>query len=139
MSACKPLICIGIAGGTGAGKTRLSNMLFEQLGGTDNVSYLLHDSYYNELSHLSMEERSKTNFDHPDSLDTDMLVRHVVELKKGNSVEVPCYDFATHSRTAETVTVKPGKIILIEGILILCYPELRKELDLTVFVVGVAA
>ena len=131
----KPLITIGICGGTGAGKTTLSNKLFELLGGAENVSYLLHDSYYKDLSHLSFEERAKTNFDHPDSLDTDLLVQHIKELKKGNEIQFPTYDFTTHSRTSETVTMKAGKIILVEGILILCYPNLVKQLDVKVFVV----
>lgn len=132
----KPRITIGIAGGTGAGKTTMAKKLFEELGGAENVTYLVHDSYYKDLSHKSMEERAKNNFDHPDSLETDLMVQHIQKLKEGSSVEVPAYDFATHSRKAESVLMIPQKIILVEGILLFCEPELVQELDVKVFVVS---
>lgn len=129
---------IGIAGGTGAGKSTLSRKLFESLGGAKNVTYLLHDSYYKDQSSKPYEERTQTNFDHPDALETDLLVKHIRELKAGNIVEVPAYDFSTHTRlppSRSVVLAGPRPILLLEGILILCYPELVEEMDLTVFVV----
>ena len=134
----KPLVTIGIAGGTGAGKTTLAKKLFDELGGEENVTYLFHDSYYRDLSHKTMEERAQNNFDHPDSLETDLLVEHIQKLKQGCTVEVPTYDFSTHSRTKLTVEKEPRKIVLVEGILLFCDPELVKELDVKVFVVSVA-
>jgi uridine kinase len=99
------------------------------------VVYLVHDAYYKDLSHLSLLERASMNFDHPDSLDTDLMIQHIRHLKEGRSVEVPTYDFSTHSRTETPVTVEPKRIILVEGILILCNPELVQEMNLKVFVV----
>jgi uridine kinase len=128
-------ITIGIAGGTGAGKTTLARKLFEALGGEENVNYLIHDSYYKCLKHKSIEERAKTNFDHPEALDTDLLIEHVRCLKQGVTCDVPTYDFTTHSRTDETKPMVTRKIILIEGILLFCHPVLAKEMDVKVFVV----
>jgi uridine kinase len=133
----KPIITIGIAGGTGAGKTTVARKLFQQLGGEENVTYLTHDSYYKDLSHEpSVEDRAKNNFDHPESLETDLLVEHIRTLKQGSSVMIPTYDFATHSRTDITVRAEPRKVVLVEGILLLCNPELVQELDVKVFVVS---
>lgn len=121
-------------------KTTLARKLYDELGGDENVSYLVHDSYYKDLSHLLYEERIQTNFDHPHSLETSMLIEHIQSLKAGTSVRVPCYDFTTHSRRLnECTTVIPRKIIIIEGILILCQPELVKEMDIKVFVVRVVS
>lgn len=131
----KPLVAIGIAGGSGAGKTTLAVKLFHALGGETNVAYIVHDSYYKDLSHLSMEERAKCNFDHPESLETELLIRHIQALKKGNSVYIPTYDFATHCRTDKTVLVEPRRIILVEGILILANSDLAKEFDIKIYVV----
>ena len=136
MSSKKPKIVIGIAGGSGAGKTTLARKLFERLGGRDHVAYLIHDAYYRDLSHMTIQERAKTNFDHPNSLETDLLVQHIQSLKQGTTVEVPTYDFSTHSRTGETFTQEPRDIVLVEGILIFCHPELVDELDVKVFVVS---
>ena len=133
-----PTYTIGIAGGTGAGKSTLARNLFNALGGAKNVTYLVHDSYYRDQSEKSMEERSQTNFDHPDALETDLLVQHIRDLKAGKIVEVPAYDFKTHTRLPSSRTVElagPRPILLVEGILILCHPELVKEMDLKVFVV----
>ncbi|KAG7362075.1 uridine kinase [Nitzschia inconspicua] len=127
-------ITLGIAGGTGAGKTTLARAVYKQLGGEKNCVYLTHDHYYRDLSHKPMEERSKTNFDHPDSLETELLVQHLQELKQGKIAVLPTYDFATHSRTPVTTMVHPKKIIIVEGILIFTHPELVKELDIKVFV-----
>lgn len=97
--------------------------------------YLTHDHYYKDLSHLPPEERAKTNFDHPDSLETDLLVQHIRLLKQGETAVLPTYDFKTHSRTPVTTLVHPKRIIIVEGILLFTHPELCSELDLKVFVV----
>lgn len=99
------------------------------------MAYLIHDCYYKDSSHLPMEERAAINFDHPESLETDLLIQQIRKLKQGEPAEVPQYDFATHSRMAETKLMQPKKIILVEGILIFCSPELVNELDLKVYVV----
>jgi uridine kinase len=116
-------------------KTTLARRLYEELAGADNVNHIVHDYYYKDISHLSLEERARTNFDHPAALDTDLLVQHIQHLKKGLSCQIPTYDFATHSRTKETIAMPPRQIILVEGILIFCHPELCQELDVKVFVV----
>jgi uridine kinase len=140
MCQSKPSIyTIGIAGGSGAGKSTLASKLYDALGGAQNVTHMVHDSYYRDQSHKRMEERAQTNFDHPDSLETDLLVHHIRELKDGNIVQIPSYDFATHTRipASKAVTLAgPRPILIIEGILILCYPELVQEMDLKVFVVS---
>mmetsp|Transcript_13446 Transcript_13446/g.22895 ORF Transcript_13446/g.22895 Transcript_13446/m.22895 type:complete len:212 (-) Transcript_13446:393-1028(-) len=125
---------LGIAGGTGAGKTTLAREIYSLLGSDDFVTYLVHDDYYKDLSHKSMEERAQNNFDHPASLDTDLLVSHIRTLKAGGSVEVPTYDFSTHTRTTKTVTKVAKPIILVEGILLFTHPQLVDELDIKVFV-----
>lgn len=129
-----PSVTIGIAGGTGAGKTTLARSVYSSLGGSSNVTYLTHDDYYRDLSHFPLEERAKTNFDHPDSLETDLLVSHLESLKEGKRVEVPVYDFATHSRTSEVKIMEPKSIILVEGILIFSSSELVRHLDVKVYV-----
>ena len=136
----KPSIyTIGIAGGSGAGKSTLASKLYDALGGSQNVTYMVHDSYYRDQSHKSIEERTRTNFDHPDSLETELMVQHIRDLKAGNIVQVPAYDFTTHTRLPQSKAIAlagPRPILLIEGILILCHPELVKEIDLKVFVVS---
>merc|ERR1712183_751609 len=92
------IITIGIAGGTGAGKTTLAEAIYNALGKEKNISYIKHDNYYKDISYLSIEERSKINFDHPNSLDTDLLIEHIKTLKLGSNINVPIYDFTTHSR-----------------------------------------
>lgn len=129
-----PLITVGIAGGTGAGKSTLAKAVFDKIGGDEHVTHLIHDSYYKDITHMTIEERAKTNFDHPDSLDTSLLVQHIRDLKRGQTVEGPTYDFATHSRTEVTETKEPKKIILVEGILIFTDSDLVKELDMKVYV-----
>jgi uridine kinase len=128
------VITLGIAGGTGAGKTTLARAIYNKLGGSTNCVYLTHDHYYRDLSHKPLQERSKTNFDHPDSLETDLLVQHLQELKQGRVALLPTYDFATHSRTPVTTLVHPKSIIIVEGILIFTHPALCHELDIKVFV-----
>ena len=135
MKENKQTIAIGFAGGSGAGKTTLARAVYENLSKSENASYLVHDNYYKDISHLSFEERSKTNFDHPDSLDTDLLVQHIRDLKAGKSIKMPQYDFTTHSRTKEVVELHTKKIIIVEGILIFSDPALVRELDVKVYVV----
>lgn len=125
-------IVIGIAGGTGSGKTTLVNKLRSVLG--DEVATLCHDYYYKSNFHLPLEERKKLNYDHPNSFDTYMLIDDINELKLGNSINVPIYDFVNHTRVEETLKVNPKKVIIVEGILIFENKELRDKLDIKVFV-----
>jgi uridine kinase len=133
-----PSLVIGIAGGSGAGKTTLAKRLYQELGGEENVTYLIHDCYYKDISDKPFEVRAKTNFDHPESLETDLLLQHIKDLKKGLAAQVPTYDFATHSRTTHREEMQPKKIILVEGILIFCHPELTDQMDVKVYVVRIA-
>ena len=127
------MLIIGIAGGSGSGKTTVVRALTEQL--KEKVVVIPQDSYYKDSSHLPMEERQKVNFDHPDSIDFDLLIKHLKELKKGHSVEQPVYSYITCSRSGtETVTVHPAEVIIVEGILIFCCAELRKQMDIKIFV-----
>ena len=127
------MLIIGIAGGSGSGKTTVVRALTEQL--KEKVVVIPQDSYYKDSSHLPMEERQKVNFDHPDSIDFDLLIKHLKELKKGHSVEQPVYSYITCSRSStETVTVHPAEVIIVEGILIFCCAELRKQKDIKIFV-----
>ena len=127
------MLIIGIAGGSGSGKTTVVRALTEQL--KEKVVVIPQDSYYKDSSHLPMEERQKVNFDHPDSIDFDLLIKHLKELKKGHSVEQPVYSYITCSRSAtETVTVHPAEVIIVEGILIFCCAELRKQMGIKIFV-----
>ncbi len=128
----KPLI-IGVAGGSGSGKTTVVHHIIESLG-EENILLLQHDSYYRDLAHLTFEERTKQNFDHPSALETDLMIRHLKALKNGNQVEIPVYDFTKHLRKDETRTVKPRKIILIDGILIFTEKELRELMDIKLYV-----
>lgn len=122
----------------GLPQTTLARRLFEELGGTDHVCYLYHDSYYKDISHKTIEERARTNFDHPDSLETDLLLHQLRELKAGTPVSVPTYDFTTHSRTDVCIDMQPKRIIIVEGILIFTHQALINEIDLKVFVVRCA-
>ena len=124
---------IGVAGGTGSGKTTVVRRIVESLGG-DQVSLLEHDRYYRDRNDLRLEERALLNYDHPDSLETDLLVHHVRELRAGRAIEKPVYDFARHQRERETVQVQPRRAIIVEGILIFTDPELRRLMDVKVFV-----
>lgn len=128
----EPLI-IGVAGGSGAGKTTVVRHIIETIG-KDNIVLLQHDSYYRDLKHLSFDERSKQNFDHPSSLETELMIRHIKALKEGYPVEVPIYDFAKHVRKDESRQVYPKKVILIDGILIFSEKGLRKLLDIKLYV-----
>lgn len=124
---------VALAGGSGSGKTSLTRALLGQLGKTQ-CAVLDHDSYYRDLSHLPMEQRAETNFDHPDSLESDLLAHHLEELREGRPVQRPCYDFTIHTRRRDTTLVEPRPIILCEGILLLAVPELRSAFDLRVYI-----
>ncbi|HEY7468148.1 MAG TPA: uridine kinase [Acidimicrobiia bacterium] len=123
---------IGIAGGSGSGKTTIAETVVGTLEG--RVALVQHDAYYRHMPHLSFEERTKVNYDHPASLETELLVKHLVALRSGEPIEKPVYDFANHLRSDRTVTVAPTQVIIVEGILVLAEPELRSELDLKIFV-----
>jgi uridine kinase len=126
-------IIIGVAGGTASGKTTVADAILGRVGG-DRIAYIQHDSYYRDLSHLPLEERRKLNFDHPDALETKLLVRHLQQLQAGQPIEVPTYDFATYQRRDETRRVKPRRVILVEGILIFVDRELREMMDVKLYV-----
>ncbi len=132
MSQSTPLV-IGIAGGSGSGKTTVAQAILNRVG-ADRIAYLQHDSYYKNLSGLPPTLRRDVNFDHPNSLETELLIRHVEALRNHQSVEVPIYDFSTDSRTNQTYTVASRGVILVEGVLIFVEPELRKLFDVKLYV-----
>jgi uridine kinase len=127
-----PLV-IGIAGGSGSGKTTVAQAILQGVG-PDRIAFLQHDSYYKDLRGLPPAQRNEFNFDHPNSLETDLLIQHIACLKKGKPVDVPIYDFSTDSRTDQTFTVQPTNVILVEGILIFTESALRKMFDIKIFV-----
>ena len=128
----KPLI-IGVAGGSGSGKTTVVNTISSTLGFEKHL-LLQHDSYYRDLKHLPFEERIKQNFDHPASLETELLIRHISALSEGYPIEVPQYDFSKHIRKEETKNVTPREVILVDGILIFSEPDLLDLMDVKIFV-----
>ena len=128
----KPII-IGVAGGTGSGKTTVSQEILRRVG-AERIVFIQHDSYYRDRSHLSLEERARLNYDHPDSLESEFLVSHLQQLRAGQPVEIPVYDFTTHTRTEETRCVEPKWVILVEGILIFVEPALREMFDVKIWV-----
>jgi uridine kinase len=128
----KPII-IGVAGGTGSGKTTVSQAILRRVG-AERIAFIQHDSYYRDRSHLSPEERAKLNYDHPDSLESGLLVAHLRQLQAGQQVEIPVYDFTSHTRTAETRCLDPRRVILVEGILIFAEPALRAMFDVKIYV-----
>ena len=127
------MLVIGIAGGTGSGKTTVVNNILQQLN-AEGVNVLSQDNYYHDNHHPSLQEREALNYDHPKSIDFELLTKHVKALKKGESIEQPLYSFVTHSRTGDYVTVEPKNVLIVEGILVLTNQELLKEFDLKVFV-----
>ncbi len=124
---------VGVAGGTGSGKTTVSKSIVEALG-SEAVSILQHDNYYRDRLDLSYDERCQLNFDHPESLETELLIAHLEALRAGREVEVPVYDFATHRRAEATKRVGPRPVIIVEGILVFVERRLREQLDLKLFV-----
>ena len=127
------MLIIGIAGGTGSGKTTVVHQIMNELPHTE-VGIIAQDSYYKETKNLSYEERSKTNFDHPRAIDFELLVQHLKELKAGNIINQPVYSFVTHNRTNDTILTHPRKVMIVEGILILSNAELRDLFDIKIFV-----
>lgn len=126
------VITIGIAGGTGSGKTTITRRILDEFGG--DVSVLYHDNYYKRHDDIPFAERKKLNYDHPNAFDTPLLVQHLDALRAGQAVACPTYDYTVHNRAAETITVTPAKVIVVEGILIFAEPELRDRLDIKLFV-----
>jgi len=124
---------VGISGGTGSGKTTLSELILEKIG-RDKIAYLPHDAYYRDQKHLPLEERAKVNYDHPDSLETELLIKHIEQLKAGEVIEMPQYDFTIHNRKDETVRVEPKRVALVEGILIFVEKALRNLFDMKIYV-----
>lgn len=126
------ILVIGIAGGTGSGKTTLMDNLVRRFG--DQVTVLSHDNYYRRRDDMTMEERQKVNYDEPAALETDLMVRHLDRLRHGEAIECPVYDFTRHNRSDKTVTIVPRKVIIVEGILIFENEDLRNLMDIRIFV-----
>lgn len=126
-------VTIGVAGGTGSGKTTISNHLLERVG-SKHIAYLPHDAYYKDLSDMPEDDRGSRNFDHPDSLDTPTLIENIKQLQQWQPTHIPIYDFTRHVRTNQTLEISPQPIILVEGILIFSEPELRDLFDIKIFV-----
>lgn len=126
-------LVVGVAGGTGSGKTTISQEILRRVDGK-NIAYIQHDRYYRDRSHLPLAERDQVNFDHPDALETDLLVEHLRQLRMGQAVEAPTYDFAAHTRRPETELIESCQIILVEGILIFVEAALRERFDIKIFV-----
>ena len=128
----KPLV-IGIAGGTGSGKTTVASVILNKVG-RSRIAYIPHDAYYKDLRHLPPIRRQEINFDHPDSLESELMMQHIQDLRDWKPVYLPIYDFTTHTRTEQTVEVKPSRVILVEGILIFTEASLRDVFDVKIFV-----
>jgi len=128
-----PPVVIGIAGGSGSGKTTVLNRIIGEFG-PDPIAVLDHDAYYRDLSHLSPEKRARFNFDHPDALETELMTEHLDALIEGEAIEKPVYDFTTHTRAEETETVAPRPVIIIEGILVLAESSLEERMDIKIYV-----
>jgi uridine kinase len=126
-------IIIGVAGGTGSGKTTVSETILDRVG-RDRIAYLQQDSYYRDLGHLPHEKRVQVNFDHPDALESDLLIQHLTALREGLAIDVPVYDFTRYTRTGQTRRVEPRRVILVEGILLFAEKALRDLFDVRIFV-----
>jgi len=131
--AIRKRIVVGVAGGTGAGKTTISRTILDRIG-EDRIAYVQHDAYYRDLSHLPLEERRQRNFDHPDALEDDLLLDHLRALLAGRSIELPTYDFRRYVRLGETKTVESRPVVLLEGILIFSNPQIRNLMDIKIYV-----
>ena len=127
------MLIIGIAGGTGSGKTTVVRKILERLP-VGEVVILPQDSYYRDSADIPLEERLEINFDHPDAIEFELLIKHLKDLRKGKDIEQPIYSYLTCTRSSDTIAVKPCRVIIVEGILILTHPEMRKLMDLKVFV-----
>ena len=128
-----PPLTIGIAGGTGSGKTTVARAILDRVG-ADHIAAFPHDAYYKDLTSLPPTLRSQVNFDHPDSLETSLLIEHLQQLRKGQSIDLPVYDFKTHTRTQQTIRIDPKSVVMVEGILIFTEPVLRELFDIKIFV-----
>ena len=126
------IMVIGIAGGTGSGKTTITRRLIQAFG--EEVSVVHHDNYYKAHHEMPFEERAKLNYDHPNAFDTDLMLRHIRQLKQGKSIQCPVYDYSIHDRTDKTVLIRPTRVIIVEGILIYESLELCKEMDIKIYV-----
>lgn len=129
----KTSLVFGIAGGTGSGKTTIADYILKTVG-HEKIAFLPHDAYYRDQTGLTQEERAQVNFDHPSSLETELLIEHITKLRNQETIQLPTYDFKTHSRNQETITIHPQPIVVIEGILIFVEPELRDLFDLKIYV-----
>lgn len=125
-------LIIGIAGGSGSGKTTLTNQIASQF--IEQVTIIKHDNYYKAHDEMTYEERCRLNYDHPNAFDTDLMIEHLKELKKGNKIECPVYDFTVHNRSKDTLTITPNKVIIVEGILIFENKELCDLMDVRIYV-----
>ncbi len=126
-------LVIGIAGGSGSGKTTVAQQILNRVG-ADQIAFIQHDSYYKDLGGLPPMQHANINFDHPNSLDTDLLIQHIIALRDGKAVEVPIYDFSMDRRTGQTFRIEPRRVVLVEGILIFVEPSLRELFDVKIFV-----
>jgi uridine kinase len=126
-------IVIGVAGGTGSGKTTVTKQILDRVG-AERIVYIPHDAYYRDLSHLPLHQRAQVNFDHPDALETQLLVEHLKTLCAGHAIEIPNYDFTTHTRTSQTHRVETATVVIVEGILVFVEPALRELFDVKLYV-----
>ncbi|EPZ01169.1 uridine kinase [Mannheimia haemolytica] len=136
-SQTSPCVVIAIAGASASGKSLIASTIYKELKnelGTDNIGIISEDAYYRDQSHLTMEERIKTNYDHPNSMDHHLLVEHLRQLKQGNAIEIPEYDYTEHNRKTTTKHFEPKKIIILEGILLLTDENIRNEINVSIFV-----
>ncbi len=129
----KQAVTIAVAGGTGSGKTTIANEIVKRVG-VDRIAYLQHDSYYYDWGQLPLDSRDLPNFDHPDSLETDLMIKHLKQLRSGHAVDVPVYDFTKHRRTDQTRRVEPHPVVLVEGLLIFAEKRLRELFDIKIYV-----
>ncbi len=126
-------IIIGVAGGTGSGKTTVASSILDRVG-AEHITYITHDAYYRDISHLPERLRAQVNFDHPDALETELLVEHLKRLREGQPIEIPIYDFTHHARTDRTQRVEMAPVVIVEGILVFVEPDLRRLFDVKIYI-----